>query len=81
MRPSFRPASVLLTTLVLVLAGCQHAPADAAATRAAGGVAAANPLAVEAGLEVLRRGGSAVDAAVAVQSVLGMMCGGIPTRR
>ena len=73
MRPSFRPASVLLTTLVLVLAGCQHAPADAAATRAAGGVAAANPLAVEAGLEVLRRGGSAVDAAVAVQSVLGLV--------
>lgn len=33
-------------------------------------VAAANPLATEAGLQVLRQGGSAVDAAVAVQMVL-----------
>ncbi len=36
-------------------------------------VAAANPLAVEAGLEVLRAGGSAVDAAIAVQAVLGLV--------
>ena len=36
-------------------------------------VAAANPLAVEAGLEVLRAGGSAVDAAVAVQATLGLV--------
>ncbi len=36
-------------------------------------VAAANPLAVEAGLEILRSGGSAVDAAIAVQAVLGLV--------
>lgn len=36
-------------------------------------VAAANPLAVEAGLDVLRAGGDAVDAAIAVQSVLGLV--------
>jgi len=35
-------------------------------------VAAANPLAVEAGYEILKRGGSAVDAAIAVQMVLGL---------
>ena len=33
-------------------------------------VAAANPLAVEAGLEVLREGGSAADAAITVQLVV-----------
>tara|TARA_R110002124_G_scaffold276986_1_gene448031 strand:- start:1208 stop:2965 length:1758 start_codon:yes stop_codon:yes gene_type:complete len=36
-------------------------------------VAAANPLAVAAGMAVLQRGGSAVDAAVAVQAVLGLV--------
>ena len=36
-------------------------------------VAAANPMAVDAGLKVLRAGGSAADAAVAVQAVLGLV--------
>lgn len=36
-------------------------------------VVAANPLAAEAGLEILRAGGSAVDAAVTVQLVLGLV--------
>ena len=36
-------------------------------------VAAANPLAAKAGMEVLRRGGTAADAAVAVQTVLGLV--------
>jgi len=35
-------------------------------------VAAAHPLAVEAGYDVLKRGGSAIDAAIAVQMVLGL---------
>jgi gamma-glutamyltranspeptidase / glutathione hydrolase len=41
--------------------------------RAGAMVAAANPLAVEAGLEILRAGGSAVDAAIAIQAVLGLV--------
>lgn len=36
-------------------------------------VAAANPLAAEAGLEILRKGGSAIDATIAVQLVLGLV--------
>lgn len=36
-------------------------------------ISAANPLAVEAGLEILRAGGSAVDAAIAVQAALGLV--------
>lgn len=51
-------------------------PAAKMSTTAAlspGMVAAANPHAVEAGLEILRAGGSAVDAAIAVQTVLGLV--------
>lgn len=78
-----RRLAVLLAPVVLM--GCQTAatlPQVAAptharpvgATRAHGPfVAAANPLAVEAGMRVLRRGGSAVDAAVAIQAVLGLV--------
>jgi gamma-glutamyltranspeptidase / glutathione hydrolase len=36
-------------------------------------VAAANPMAVDAGLEILAKGGNAIDAAVAVQTVLGLV--------
>ncbi len=36
-------------------------------------VVAANPLAVEAGMNVLRRGGSAVDAAIAVEAMLSLV--------
>ncbi|MBA4808528.1 gamma-glutamyltransferase family protein [Brevundimonas sp.] len=82
-----RRLAVLLLPLVapLVLAGCQTGGVAAPAGVEAGAalqtstpargpfVAAANPLAVEAGMKVLRRGGSAVDAAVAVQAVLGLV--------
>ncbi|AQR63198.1 gamma-glutamyltransferase [Brevundimonas sp. LM2] len=85
-RSPFRPLFAAL--MASALAGCQTLPATTgpgvgqpaqAATAAPSApargpfVAAANPLAVEAGLEVLRRGGSAVDAAVAIQAVLGLV--------
>ena len=47
--------------------------AKSAATATKHMVAAANPLAVEAGLEMLRKGGSAVDAAIATQLVLNLV--------
>jgi gamma-glutamyltranspeptidase/glutathione hydrolase len=60
----------LLVLALALLCACR-AQASLAAPQAM--VAAANPLAVDAGLEVLRRGGSAVDAAIAVQMVLGVV--------
>ena len=78
----FRRLTSLILAASLVVAGCASAPqagsggasAVVAAAPARGPfVAAANPLAVEAGMQVLRRGGSAVDAAVAVQAVLGLV--------
>lgn len=86
MKPATHPFRGRLATLALVLtlAACQHAP-EQALTQPEGStgitaksgwtfrtqaVAAANPLATEAGLAILRAGGSAVDAAIAVQMVL-----------
>ncbi len=64
----------LVVSLALCLALGGAARADATApVRPKAMVAAANPAAVEAGLAVLRRGGSALDAAVAVQATLGLV--------
>lgn len=54
-------------------AACTNAGPQAEAPRGEAMVAAADPLAVEAGLEMLRRGGSAVDAAIAVEVTLGLV--------
>ncbi|WP_245605132.1 gamma-glutamyltransferase [Sphingomonas astaxanthinifaciens] len=64
--------------LVLAASGCATlerptAPVAVPATARPGFVIAANPLAAKAGMEVLQRGGSAVDAAVAVQATLGLV--------
>jgi gamma-glutamyltranspeptidase/glutathione hydrolase len=70
-----RPLIAGLTALSLLLSGCSTVQAKPEAPAASHPVmvAAANPLAVDAGLAVLKRGGSAVDAAVAVQAVLGLV--------
>lgn len=74
----------LIRTLVaalvpLMLGACAVSQAQVAeptatqAPRAQIFVAAANPLAAEAGMAVLRRGGSATDAAVAIQAMLSLV--------
>jgi len=85
---SIRPVAVLRNAprlgvlLCGLLAGCGPAdpPAEDGHPRATGEqtaesfmVAAAHPAAVEAGLAIMRRGGHAVDAAIAVQMVLGLV--------
>ncbi len=72
------PYRAFALLLLLGLAACgtglrETAVADAADPPQAGLVSSAHPLATEAGLEVLRRGGSAIDAAVAVQAMLGLV--------
>ncbi len=81
MMTTVRTAALL--ACLLVASGCRNAPAPgdqeySAAPRSGlgkhdAGVAAANPIAVDAGLAILRQGGSAVDAAVAVQAALGLV--------
>lgn len=71
-------AAQLLLAACATPAGSPAVPAAAPVAAAPqpgprGMVAAANPLAAEAGLAVLKRGGSAVDAAVAMQAVLGLV--------
>jgi gamma-glutamyltranspeptidase/glutathione hydrolase len=71
MNPGFR---LLLPIVAATLAACAQIPAhDEARTTREAGIAAANPLAVDAGLEILAAGGSAADAAVAVQAMLGLV--------
>src|SRR5205085_7362603 len=62
--------ALLIALLVLAL------PAQAQVTETVAKrhmIAAANPHAAQAGLEMMRAGGSAVDAAIATQMVLGLV--------
>ncbi|HWU24845.1 MAG TPA: gamma-glutamyltransferase [Rhizomicrobium sp.] len=63
----------LRNTLVAILAASLVATAAAAQIAKHHMVAAANPFAAQAGLKMLRAGGSAVDAAIATQAVLGLV--------
>ena len=65
---------LLILPVIFVFASCATVPpAPAAEVREQGFVIAANPLAARAGMEVLERGGSAVDAAIAVQAMLSLV--------
>lgn len=68
---------LFVALFAVTLASCasarEAAPVPAAQQERQVFVAAANPLAVEAGLAVLRRGGSAVDAAIAMQAMLSLV--------
>ncbi len=72
-----RPALALLLCLTLAAsAGAKTRPrAHPVAPPPSGRsmVVAANPLAAKAGMDVLKRGGNAVDAAVAIQAALGLV--------
>jgi len=68
---ALRVPTVFAAVLFVFVASCEHVQ-----ERQTGGqsvVAAAHPLAVDAGYDVLSRGGSALDAAIAVQMVLGLV--------
>ena len=73
---------IVATVACLAMLGCTIAPAAPplassspapAVTASEAFVVAANPLAANAGLEVLKRGGSAVDAAVAIEAMLSLV--------
>lgn len=81
--PSFRRVLPLALVSLLAMSTAEARPANTAPPPLVGPVktstaphvmvATANPMATEAGLKVLRAGGSAVDAAVAVQAALGLV--------
>ena len=77
-----RGRRLLAGMLAFALASCATTPRTAIAPPAGASaateqprifVATANPLSAEAGLAVLRRGGSAIDAAIAMQAMLALV--------
>src|SRR6185312_902791 len=63
---------VAFAVLLALLAGARSAWADATAVGTGGAVASVDATATRAGTDVLRRGGNAIDAAVAANAVLGV---------
>jgi gamma-glutamyltranspeptidase/glutathione hydrolase len=69
----FRTLVCVLTFAVLTSCAATPAPSAPTEAQAEPFVIAANPLAAAAGLNVLKRGGNAVDAAIAVQAMLSLV--------
>ncbi len=69
---------LIVTLLCLLLTACQQVPevdyvAQKSADYTKAAIAGPHPLATEAGLEVLRNGGNAIDAAVAIQFTMAVV--------
>lgn len=74
----YRNACLLLLATLLISSctstGTPHTTLSPSPVSAESGfISSAHPLATEAGLDVLRRGGNAIDAAIAVQAMLGLV--------
>lgn len=68
--------TVVFAVALLSLSACTHSQSSGANSTAAanqGIVVTANPLATQAGAKVLREGGSAIDAAIAIEAVLSLV--------
>ena len=66
-------AAVALVTVVAVATSGANARPHHTAIKVRPIIAAAEPLAAQAGMDVLKRGGTAADAAVAIQAMLGLI--------
>ena len=69
------PLRLLILPILILLGSCATVAPSAppAGSDDQGFVIAGNPLAAQAGMEVLERGGSAADAAIAVQAMLSLV--------
>lgn len=60
-------------SILAAMVACTNGPLQSESLKGEAMVAASDPLAVDAGLEMLRDGGSAIDAAIAVELTLGLV--------